>query len=245
LRRPDDPHIVESLKVVDALLKVDTPSGPVWRRYNDDGYGEHADGFGFDGVGQGRGWPLLTGERAHYELSAGRDVLPYLDAMMAMSSQLGMIPEQVWDAAPVAEHDLIPGKPSGSAMPLVWAHSEFVKLCYSRTLGYPVDRPAATWARYKGVRPEIDYEIWGPNMRPRRLRAGKRLTIALTAPARIRWGVNGWTDVRDVETSDTGLGICVAELDVAALKAGESLQFTFLWLSTQTWEGRDYQIRVV
>jgi len=245
LRRPDDPHIVESLKVVDALLKVDTPSGPVWRRYNDDGYGEPADGFGFDGVGQGRGWPLLTGERAHYELSAGRDVLPYLDAMMAMSSQLGMIPEQVWDAAPVAEHDLIPGKPSGSAMPLVWAHSEFVKLCYSRTLGYPVDRPAATWARYKGVRPEIDYEIWGPNMRPRRLRAGKRLTIALTAPARIRWGVNGWTDVRDVETSDTGLGICVAELDVAALKAGESLQFTFLWLSTQTWEGRDYQIRVV
>ena len=55
-----------------ALLKVDTPVGPAWRRYNGDGYGEHEDGSPFDGTGIGRAWPLLTGERAHYELAAGR-----------------------------------------------------------------------------------------------------------------------------------------------------------------------------
>ena len=54
-------------------------------------------------------------------------------------------------------------------MPLVWAHSEFVKLCYGRALGRPVDRPAATWARYRGARPQLDYAIWGPNVRLRRL----------------------------------------------------------------------------
>ena len=59
-------------KVIDALLKVETPSGPTWHRYNDDGYGEHENGTPFDGTGIGRGWPLLTGERAHYELAAGR-----------------------------------------------------------------------------------------------------------------------------------------------------------------------------
>ncbi len=81
LRRPDDPLILDSIQVADALLKTDTPSGPVWHRYNCDGYGEHDDGSPYDGTGRGRGWPLLTGERGHYELVAGRDPLPYLEAM--------------------------------------------------------------------------------------------------------------------------------------------------------------------
>ena len=72
LRAADDPRIVNTVKVIDALLKVETPHGPAWHRYNDDGYGEHADGSPFDGTGIGRAWPLLTGERAHYELAAGR-----------------------------------------------------------------------------------------------------------------------------------------------------------------------------
>ena len=72
LRAADDPRIRDTAKVIDALLKVETPTGPTWHRYNDDGYGEHEDGSPFDGTGIGRGWPLLTGERAHYELAAGR-----------------------------------------------------------------------------------------------------------------------------------------------------------------------------
>ena len=44
---------------------------PAWYRYNGDGYGEHEDGTPFDGTGIGRPWPLLAGERAHYELAAG------------------------------------------------------------------------------------------------------------------------------------------------------------------------------
>jgi glucoamylase len=70
LRAADDPRIRDTVKVIDTLLKVETPSGLTWHRYNDDGYGEHEDGAPFDGTGIGRGWPLLTGERAHYELAA-------------------------------------------------------------------------------------------------------------------------------------------------------------------------------
>jgi glucoamylase len=72
LRAADDPRILNTVKVIDALLKLETPYGPAWYRYNEDGYGEHADGSAFDGTGIGRLWPLLTGERAHYELAAGR-----------------------------------------------------------------------------------------------------------------------------------------------------------------------------
>ena len=34
VRRADDPLIVDSLKVVDAVLKTRLPQGPGWRRYN-------------------------------------------------------------------------------------------------------------------------------------------------------------------------------------------------------------------
>jgi glucoamylase len=225
-------------------LKTETPSGPVWHRYNDDGYGEHDDGSAFDGTGRGRGWPLLTGERGHYALSAGQDVLPWIEAMMAMGSPLGLIPEQIWDTDPIPERNLFPGKPTGSAMPLVWTHSEFIKLCYGYVLGYPVDRPAATWRRYGGLRPTTDVEIWGPSFRPRRIRAGTALCIALKAPARVHWGVNGWKDTKDIETTDTGIGVHVADLTVARLAAGAIVQFTFLWRATDLWEGQDYQVLI-
>ena len=244
LRGPDDPAVLDSLKVVDQVLKVETPNGPVWRRYNDDGYGEHDDGSAFDGVGRGRGWPLLTGERGHYAVTAGEDALPYLRAMIAMGSPLGLIPEQVWDSDPIPGRGLFPGKPSGSAMPLVWAHSEFIKLCHSRDLGHFVDRPAATWARYRGVRPKLGAEIWGPSYRPRRIRAGQGLSIALTAPASIHWGVNGWQDVQDIDTRDTGLGVHVADLPIGPLKAGDNVQFTFCWRTNGAWEGQDHEVLV-
>jgi glucoamylase len=78
VRRADDPLIVDTLKVVDKVLKRDLPQGPCWLRYNWDGYGDRADGGPFLGWGQGRPWPLLTGERAHYELAAGRDITPLI-----------------------------------------------------------------------------------------------------------------------------------------------------------------------
>jgi glucoamylase len=244
LRSADDPRILNSLKAVDRLLKTDTSTGPVWHRYNGDGYGEHDDGSPFDGTGRGRGWPLLVGERGHYALAAGEDPKPYLESMMAMSGAAGLIPEQVWDSAAIPERNLELGRPSGSAMPLVWAHSEFIKLYYSRTLGYPVDRPTGVWKRYQGKRPEISHETWGPRYRPRKIKQGNRFTIALRARALVHWSINGWKDVRDQETTDTELGLWVTELPVTGLASGEKIQFTFYWHDSAAWEGHNYEVTV-
>jgi glucoamylase len=71
------------------------------------------------------------------------------------------------------------------------------------------------------------------------------LTIALKAPALVHWGINGWKNIRDSETHDSGLGLHVVDLPVAALAAGETIQFTFLWRDSSTWEGRDYQVSLI
>jgi len=61
IRPAGDPLIEDSLRVIDAVLKVETPFGPAWRRYNHDGYGQREDGSAYQGTGVGRAWPLLTG----------------------------------------------------------------------------------------------------------------------------------------------------------------------------------------
>ncbi len=244
LRRPDDPLVLDTLTVVDGLLKVDTPLGPVWHRYRGDGYGEHADGSAYDGTGIGRGWPLLTGERGHYALAAGRDPRPYLEAMAAMTCDGGLIPEQVWDAPPLPACDLHPGRPSGSAMPLVWAHAEFIKLVRSRSLGRPFDRREAVWDRYRGRRPPLAAALWRPQAPLRSIPAGVALWICTPEAAVVHWGIDGWGDVTDTMTHDTGLGLHVAQLDTAALRPGQRVEFTLRDTTDARWEGRDHEVHI-
>jgi glucoamylase len=244
LRRPDDPLILGSLKLADALLKVDTPSGPCWRRYFDDGYGEHDDGGAYDGWGRGRPWPLLTGERAHYEIASGRDPLPLMEAMSRMASPGGMLPEQIWDAPSIPEIGLLTGQATGSAMPLAWTHSEFVKLVASRALGRPFDRPEAVWRRYRGERVVARRAIWAPHAPISDMQAGVSLIIVLAAPANVHYGFDGWQNVTDASTMPNSLGVHVLHLDTSKLKSGQRLDFTYWNLPNGPSAGVDYRISI-
>lgn len=231
LRSADDELITQSITVADTLLKVDTAHGPVWRRYTGDGYGEHDDGTPYNGTGRGRPWPLLTGERGHYELTAGNDPLSYLSAICGMASPLGLIPEQIWDAPDIASRDLVFGGPSGSARPLAWAHAEFAKLVISRQLGWSCDRPNAVWRRYKGRRPEVARAFWSPKSPIGTIPCGSRLIVALPQPATVRWSSDGPSNA-EVGTQETGLGFHAAELETAGLTAGCAIDFGWTWRAT-------------
>jgi glucoamylase len=245
LRMADDPRILSTLAVTDALLLSETPSGSVWHRYSGDGYGEHEDGSAFDGTGIGRGWPLLVGERGHYELEAGRDARPYLEAMRRMGSAGGMLPEQVWDAAPIPARGLVPGRPSGSAMPLVWAHAEYVKLLRSIALGHAIDRPAAAWHRYHGVAPTPTRATWRFTAPRPAMVAGRVLRVELLARARVRYSVDGWQTWADIEARDTGVGVWVADVPGSdRLRPGAAVDFTAWWPDAGHWEGRNLRVTV-
>jgi len=246
LRAPDDPHIVNTVKVIDALLKVDTPAGPAWHRYDDDGYGEHEDGSPFDGIGVGRAWPLLTGERAHYELAAGHKAKAekLLHTLEAFANDGGLIPEQVWDADDIPERELFCGQPSGSAMPLVWAHAEYIKLRRSLQEGFVFDTPPQPVQRYIKDETGTPYAVWRFNHKIRGFPTGKTLRVEVLSPARVHWSADDWQTIHDTHTRDTGLDIHLADLPTAKFPAGTILKFTFYWLQANRWGNTDFTVTI-
>jgi len=246
LRAPDDPRILNTVKVIDALLRVNLPDGTGWYRYNYDGYGEHEDGSPFDGNGIGRPWPLLAGERAHYELAAGHvQSAESLLAMMESSTGTShLIPEQVWDANDIAERELFAGKGTGSACPLVWAHSEYIKLRRSLPDGRIFDQPAQTADRYLRKKTSAQYFNWRFNNKPRTMPQGKKLRILLLDSAMVHWSFDNWQTTQDIHSKDSGWNLHYVDLPTEALAAGRQIVFTFFQKNNGQWEGRDYAVSV-
>ncbi len=243
IRRADDPVIQDTIKVIDRVLRVECPQGPCWRRYNHDGYGEQKGGGPFLHYGQGRAWPLLTGERAHYELAAGRDVRPLLAAMEGFASGGGMLPEQVWDQRISLETTAGPvvlGDPAGSAMPLVWAHAEYLKLVRSVADGRVFDRIAAVEARYGEGPRESPFEVWKLRRPISIIPAGKTLRILAADPFEVVYSTDNWATQARVSSRELGAAGSVA--DVAA--KGEELAFTLHWPAQNRWQGRNFTVKI-
>ena len=169
--RATDPDVQRSLTVVDATLKKQTPSGPGWLRYNGDGYGDchvasgncPAEGAPWAPSNKGTGhvWPVLSAERAQQSLATGDPATAgqLLGAIDAMSSGVGLVPEQDWDAPDVqaspygsdpttASIGFVNGQPAGSAAPLTWGAASQVRLTADLTAGRSLERPAQTVDRY-------------------------------------------------------------------------------------------------
>ena len=241
VRAADDPLIVDSLKVVDHVLKVDTPKGPCWLRYNHDGYGQRADGGPFLGWGKGHAWPLLTGERAHYELAAGRDVGELIETIEKFASSGGMLPEQIWDEPD--KDGLVFGGPAGSAMPLVWAHSEYLKLLRSAYDGRVYDRIPIVEDRYaRGNHPPSHIEVFKVSRRQIRvMAAGKSLRITSAARFRVKWTPDNWRTTNEVESTQLGYAGSYADLPTTPEQTG-ALSFTLFWPDENRWEGKNFEV---
>ncbi len=245
LRAAHDPVVVDSLEVIDRVLRRDLPQGPCWRRYNHDAYGQKDDGSAFDGTGVGRSWPILTGERGHYELAAGRDPLPFITALERMANAGGMIAEQLWDDDDLPSGRWKRGEPTGSAMPLCWSHAEYVSLVRSRCDGVNFDRIEPAYQRYVAQPVSSRHEIWTFRHQTRQIPRGRTLRLLTGAPAVLRWSSDGWQSVNDSETKSSGLpDLFFADLPTADLPSGTAIEFTFRWPEVDKWEGKNFRVAI-
>jgi glucoamylase len=241
VRAPNDPVIVDTLKVIDSVLRRDTPKGPCWLRYNHDGYGQRTDGGPFVGWGKGRAWPLLTGERAHYELAAGRDIGDLIATIERFASDGGMLPEQIWDEPDA--YGLVLGGPAGSAMPLVWAHSEYLKLLRSALDGKVFDCIPIVEERYaKGNHPKSHIEVFKVARRQfHHMTAGKTLRITSADRFQVVWSVDNWQSTRVLDSTQLGYAGSYADILTAPEQSG-GVSFTLFWPEENRWEGRNFDV---
>ena len=241
IRDPKDPLILDTLKVVDSVLKVETPFGPCWRRYNHDGYGQREDGGPYLGWGRGRAWPILTGERGHYELAAGNDVTPFIRALERFASPTGLLTEQVWDEKDRPDQHLYFGRPTGSAMPLMWSHAEYVKLLRSANDGKVFALNDGVKKRYITNRAKsARIEIWKPNYQVQEVEKGATLRIQAQTSFRLHWTSDDWKTTQDNDSTYMPLGAEYVDIQVSE---AQSIRFTFFWLDTGKWEGKDYEVK--
>ncbi|MBI2825451.1 MAG: glucan 1,4-alpha-glucosidase [Planctomycetia bacterium] len=233
----------DSLRVVDAVLKVDTLFGPCWRRYNHDGYGQRLDGGPFEGWGHGSAWPLLTGERGHYELAAGRDPTPYIRAMERFATDTALLPEQVWDQPDLPEAMMYFGRATGGVNPLVWAHAEYIRLVRSTADGRVFDLIPEVADRYLSGKPRGPVEVWKFNRRVRSVARGARLRILASAPFRLHWTADEWQHGHDTDSTSTELKQDYVDIAVAKDQRAP-IRFTFYWPVAGRWEGTDFEVTV-
>ncbi len=248
VRRADDPLIIDSLKVVDAVLKRGLPQGPGWIRYNGDGYGQRPDGGPYQGWGQGRVWPLLTGERAHYELAAGKDITPLIAAYERFATMGQMMPEQVWDEPDRPEARLVLGKPAGSAVPLVWAHAEYLKLLRSAVDGKVFDRIEPVCARYSErsgqKKPRKDLEFYTFRRPIQQIAAGDTLRIIDEERFQVRWSNDDWRTVQNTPSRSLGCAGHSADISPAANQQSGGLSWTLYWPGQDRWLGYNVNVRI-
>jgi glucoamylase len=246
VRRADDPLMVDSLKVVDAVLKRDLPQGPGWLRYNWDGYGQRADGGPYMGWGQGRVWPLLTGERAHYELAAGKDIATLIRTYEQFATCGQMMPEQLWDEAGKPEWSMRLGQPAGSAVPLVWAHAEYLKLLRSAVDGKVFDRIDPVYERYclrNGPNPPSHrIEIYSRHRPIQRMDAGRSLRILEEKIFELIWTCDGWQNKQ--VTSSRPLGSAGYCADLAPPAGCGEIEWTLRWTEQDTWLGYNVKVKI-
>src|SRR5205809_713033 len=246
IRDANDPVIRDSIEVIDRVIKYDLPQGPCWRRYNHDGYGQKDDGGAFDGTGVGRCWPILTGERGHYELAATRDPKPFITAMENFANQGGMLTEQLWDGPDLPEAHMKRGCPTGAAMPLCWSHAEYISMVRSRHDGICLGCVEPAYQRYVLHPARSDYEIWTLRYPMRRMSRGKILRIIIAAQATVVWSIDGGTRTNLLDAiHESRLNLWFADFRTADWPAGSLFTFTFFWKRDQRWEGRDWQISLL
>ena len=197
---------------------------------------------GSDG-GIGRAWPLLTGERAHYELAAGRrdEAVRLLHAMESFAGDGGMIPEQVWDSDDIPERGPVQG-PARRARPCRWpgrTPSTSSSAARSRTAA-SFDRPPQTVAALPGEKVgSRPASSGGSTTRGRRSRRARSCGSKSWRPPSSAGAADGWKTTRDVRDPRHRPGHPRRRPGHGgAEEPGDTIAFTFHWTEADRWEGR-------
>lgn len=169
---------------------------------------------------------------------------PICAALENFSQGIGLIPEQIWDGPDLAARHLRFGGATNAAVPLLWAHSEYVKLHRSAADGRVFDLVEPAYERYVWRTGEHkNIEVWKLNRQVQTVPAGTLLWIQASSPFLLHWTGDEWQHSTDTRSQPTALDIDFVDIRVTQ-QLQAPIRFTFLWLEENRWEGKDYEVEV-
>src|ERR1700685_2447216 len=153
----------------------------------------------------------------------------------------GLLPEQVWDSAAIDDRGLFPGRPSGSAMPLLWSHAEFVKLLIARANGRPLELLNDVERHFSSARARhVTVRHWRAGVPFSMLERDVSLLIEDSRPFTLHWGVNAWQQIQDREATVSPWGLWAVRFSAADISGYSRLDFTRRY--ADGWEGVDHSL---
>ena len=152
-----------------------------------------------------------------------------------------MLPEQIWDEAD--RYGLCFGGPAGAAMPLVWAHAEYLKLLRSVTDGKVFDCIPVVQERYAKGRKSSDIEVFKMRRPVNRIAAGKTLRITAHDRFKVVWSTDAWKTNHTTESSSVGYAGSFADIPTGLEQSG-AVSFTLFWIEENRWEGRNFDVAI-
>jgi glucoamylase len=155
-----------------------------------------------------------------------------------------LLPEQVWDEQDWPEEHLCLGRPTGAAVPLLWAHAEYLRLLRSRRDGKVFNLIPEVAERYLQTRQHCRrLKVWSFRYPAAVVRPGHALRLLADKPFRLHWSPDGWGTVHDTIAQPTRLRFYFVDILVPE-GAREPLRFTFFWSDEGRWEGRDFSVAI-
>ncbi len=172
---------------------------------------------------------------------------PYITAMERFSSIGGMMPEQIWDYADLPSEGMYLGRSAGSAQPLVWCHSEYIKLLRSVADGKVFDRISVVEERYAVAADKRTFssqvEIFQTSRVITRLTAGLTLRILDSKHFRVVWTMDNWATTNNTDSGTVGYPGSFADIPTKQNQAG-TIVFTLYWPNEDHWLGRNFSVAI-
>jgi glucoamylase len=155
----------------------------------------------------------------------------------------GLLPEQVWDTTAIPEKQLFPGRPSGSAMPLLWSHAEFLKLLIASADRRPLELLQTVeqhFADQERRRPVLRH--WRTDVPFHTLETGMSILVEDTRCFTLHWGTEDWQQIQTLDSSLGPFDLWSVKIPASVLRGKTRLDFTRRY--SEGWEGIDHSVTI-
>jgi hypothetical protein len=134
------------------------------------------------------------------------------------------------------------GRPTGAAVPLLWAHAEYIKLLRSVRDGRVFDLIPEVADRYIRNRSVLhNVQVWSIQHPSGSVQRGRTLRIHSENAFEVHSSLDNWATSTDTHSTSTNVGIDYCNI-VIPDNQRVSLRFALFWTVARRWEGRDFEV---